>query len=121
MDINSKSIWQSDRAAVVYSFLANIAIYLGYSQQHINELVKIHNELFNCDFPQKNTLEYEMLEPLGKLPNTYHMKEIVKYNTWQKNKVKEWYTKILTIDTTIETQPLFMIEIKKTNKFILSL
>ena len=91
MNTQSKVLWQTNRAAVAYSFLANVAIFIGYGYMQKDLLIKIHKELFNTDLPQKDTLAYKMLESLGKLPNTYHMGEIKNFSIDQKQKIKKWY------------------------------
>lgn len=121
MKLDSKIIWQTDRATVAYSFLANIALFLGYSEKQQDFLVRVHKELFNTSLPQKDTMEYQMLESLGKLPNSYHMSEIIKFTTLQKEQIKKWYLETLTVDPMIEILPFAMIEIKSTNQFILNL
>ena len=55
MNTQSKVLWQTNRAAVAYSFLANVAIFIGYGYMQKDLLIKIHKELFNTDLPQKDT------------------------------------------------------------------
>lgn len=121
MNHGSEILWQIDRAAVTYSFLANVALFLGYSEKQQGFLERVHNELFNTSLPQKGSIEYQMLESLGKIPNSYHMSEIKKFTIQQKERIKQWYLETLTVDTMIDMPPLSLVEIRKTNQFILNL
>jgi hypothetical protein len=97
--------WTFDKAAMTESFLANIALMLGFTQKHKDFLDRVHDDIWGRYTP--DNFYYESRSIVGKWPPTMQLSEISKYPTKYKQQLKAWYTELQTLDPMAEPNPLF--------------
>lgn len=109
--------WQSTNACVAYSFFASVGIMLGLSQKHKDFIQKVYDSVFYSN-PAQGSIEYQMLESLGRLPLTYVVNEMKSFSTIQKKQVKIWYEEVLALEPQMEINPFLSMMLQQVNPII---
>lgn len=109
--------WESTNACVAYSFFASIGILLGLSPKHKEFIQKIYDSVFYTK-PEKGSIDYQMLESLGRLPLTYAVNEMKSFSKIQKQQVKTWYEEVLSLEPQMEVNPFLSIMLQQINPII---
>ncbi len=109
--------WQITNACVAYSFLASLAILLGYSQKHNDFLLKVCDNLFEKR-PSKGSFEFQMLESLGKLPLSYAVNEMNKFSDVQRKQLRIWYEEVLLLEPQMKSNPFLDMMLLSINPII---
>lgn len=109
--------WQSPNACVAYSFFASVGILLGLSQKHKDFIQKVYDSVFYSK-PAQGSIEYQMLESLGRLPLTYVVNEMKSFSTIQKKQVKIWYEEVLALEPQMEINPFLSMMLQQVNPII---
>ena len=91
---------------------------MGYTQKHKDFVQEIYDNVFFYRKPEEGSIEYEMLEALGKLPLTYAAKEMRSFPKTQKEQVKIWYEEMLSLEPQMESNPFLIMMLKPINNFI---